>query len=166
MMSTSLRGLVTAAFLVCAAQASAHDYQLGPLSIDRPWARPTLGQVPNSAGYMTIRNDGAEADRLLEAESPVAAEVEVHESRVENGTVQMRPLEGGLELPPGQTVTLEPGGYHLMITGLKRPLRPGDHVPVDLLFEHGGTLQIEFLVQPLGAGQPMPGMDHGAKPAG
>ena len=74
--------------------------------------------------------------------------------------MRMRPVAGGLVIPPGQTVKLEPGGYHLMIIGPKQAFKVGDHIPATLRFEHAGSLKVEFYVEAASAasGQLMPGM--------
>jgi copper(I)-binding protein len=146
MNSISARAVALAALCFCCAlPAAARDYKLGPLTIEHPWARPTLpGQVVGGA-YLGIRNGGNAGDRLLGA-STAAARVEVHEMRMEGDVMRMREI-GSLELPAGKTVTLAPGGYHLMLMDLKSPLKAGDTIPIKLRFERAGEVEVLLQVQ-------------------
>lgn len=132
-------------------RAAAHGYKLGNLEIGHPWARATAETAPTGGAYMKIVNTGAVADRLVAARSPASRSVEIHEMKMEGTVMRMRELEKGLELPAGATVTLEPGGYHLMLIGLKGPLKQGTRVPVTLVFEKAGPLDIELAVTAMGA---------------
>ena len=149
--------------------ASAHDYKSGDLTIGHPWSRATLPNAPVAGGYMTITNTGNTADRLIGGSSPAAGGVEVHQMSMEGDIMKMRPVEGGLEIKPGETVTLKPGGYHLMLTKPAKRLMEGDHVPLTLTFERAGDLKVDLSVDkptatgPGGTDKPAAGdMDHGA----
>jgi periplasmic copper chaperone A len=146
MRSISMRAAALAALcLCCVLPAAALDYKLGPLTIEHPWARPTLpGQVVAGA-YLGIRNGGNAGDRLLGA-SMAAARVEVHEMRMEGDVMRMREI-GSLELPAGKTVTLAPGGYHLMLMDLKSPLKVGETIPIKLRFERAGEVDVVLQVE-------------------
>jgi periplasmic copper chaperone A len=98
------------------------------------------------AVFMTIANDGTEADTLLAAESAVASAVEIHETRDEGGVMQMRQLVDGLQVPAGETVALEPGGYHIMLIGLTADLVVGETFPLTLEFAQGGSVDVEVPV--------------------
>ena len=101
------------AFLVLLAgigTASAHSYKLGALEIGHPWARATPPTAPAGGGYLTIKNTGTTPDRLVEVRSPAAAAAQVHEMKMEGNVMRMRELAGGLEIAPGATVALAPGG--------------------------------------------------------
>jgi hypothetical protein len=115
---------------------------------------------------MTIINKGAEVDRLVAVAMPVAAKSEVHQMVMDNGVMSMRPVTGGLEIKPGQTVVLNPESFHLMLMGLKQPLTQGERVKATLEFAKAGKLDVQFVVESIGAQGPggaMPaGMDHGA----
>jgi hypothetical protein len=109
---------------------------------------------------MKITNSGPTSDRLIGGSSDVASKFEVHEMKMENGVAKMRPIKGGLEIKPGETVELKPGSFHVMLVGLKKPLASGDHVKGTLVFEKAGTVTVEYDVvamgsEPAGA---MPGM--------
>ena len=98
-----------------------------------------------------MKNTGATADRLLSASSPAAEAVQVHEMKMEGNVMRMREIAGGLEIPPGATVTLAPGGLHIMMMGLKAPFKQGDKVPVTLVFEKAGKIDVELAVVAMGA---------------
>lgn len=127
------------------------SYTLGPLVIEAPWARATPGGAQVAAGYVKVTNKGSQPDRLIGGTLPVAAAVEVHEMSMSAGVMKMRRLEQGLEIKPGQTVELKPGGYHIMFMGLREGLKEGQPVKGTLVFEKAGTIEIEYRVAPIGA---------------
>jgi hypothetical protein len=131
--------------------ALAHSYKLGSLEIGHPWARATPPTAPTGGGFLTITNKGTAADRLVSASSPAAASVQVHEMKMEGNVMRMRELANGLEIAPGATVTLAPGGLHMMMMGLKAPLKQGEKVPLTLVFEKAGTIDVEIAVEAMGA---------------
>jgi periplasmic copper chaperone A len=131
--------------------AQAHDYKLGTLEIGHPWARATPPTAPAGGGYLTITNTGTAPDRLVGIKSPAAATIQVHEMKMEGNVMRMREVEGGLEIPAGATVTLAPGGVHLMMMGLKAPLKQGERVPLTLVFEKAGSIDVELAVAAMGA---------------
>lgn len=116
---------------------------LAEISVKDAWVRLLPPSVTTTAGYMTLSSD--RPDRLTGVSSPAAAMVEIHESRMENGTMHMEEVNG-LDLMPAQPRQLKPGGYHLMIMGLKQPLTKDTRLPLTLLFEQAGeiTLQAEI----------------------
>ena len=137
--------------LVCADAAQARDYKLGTLEISQPWARATPPSAPAGGGFLKITNTGTSPDRPISARSPAADIVQVHEMKMDGSVMRMREVEKGLELPAGGSVTLAPGGYHLMMMGLKGPLKQGSTVPVTLVFEKAGTIDVELAVEAMGA---------------
>ena len=145
------RSLFTAPFLL-ALPASAQP--AGELTITRPWTR-AAGQNGTGAGFLGIGNAGRAADRLIGASAPIARVTEIHTHVREGDILRMRPVEA-IEIPAGQTVTLQPGGFHLMLIGLKEPLIQGQAVPVTLRFERVGEVPVMLAVQPAGARGPMP----------
>jgi len=157
------RVLVLAAALAIAAPAfgpapaRAHDYRAGDLAIAHPWARATTADV--GAGYLGITNGGSQPDRLLGATSPVARVVELHTMSMTAGVMRMRPV-AEIVIAPGATLQLRPGGLHMMIVGLSRPLRRGERVPVTLRFERAGSVAVELAVEAPGAQAPAAG-GHG-----
>ena len=118
------------------------------IQVGRAWARPAA-QGGNGAGYAVISNSGSEADKLTAVASPVAARVEIHETMVMNGQAMMHPRPGGLAIPAGGAASLKPGGLHLMMMGLKRPLKTGEHFPMVLTFQKAGKMTVDFVVQPM-----------------
>lgn len=139
---------LTAALLGFSATAVvAHDYKLGPIEITHPYARATPPNAPVSGGYMTIRNTGGEADRLIGGKAGFAKKVEIHEMSMENDVMKMRELPGGLEIPAGGEVELKPGGFHVMFIGLDGQLKDGETRAVTLTFEKAGSIDINFNVQ-------------------
>jgi periplasmic copper chaperone A len=124
---------------------------VGVPSIENAWAR-AAGAGTNSAVYLTIRNRGTGEEVLIGAQSDVAAAVEVHRTTMEGGVMRMQ-LAGNVSLPAGGTVVLEPGGLHVMLMGLHRPLSPGATMKVTLLFERAGSVEVQVPVRD--ATQPM-----------
>ncbi|HSZ53822.1 MAG TPA: copper chaperone PCu(A)C [Caulobacteraceae bacterium] len=127
--------------------AGAQGYKVGGLTIGHPWSRPTPPGAPTAVGYMTITNTGRAQDTLLGASTPTAASLELHQSSMAGGIMRMRAAPEGLTIAPGQTVKLQPGGYHLMFMGPKKPFAVGDHVPATLRFRRAGEMKVEFQVQ-------------------
>lgn len=135
--------------------AFAHDFKAGSLVIDHPWSRavPEGGKV--AGGYMTIRNEGVEADRLVSVRSGIAERVEIHEMKVDDkGVMTMRPLADGIELPAGGEVALAPGGYHVMFMQLSKRPAEGERFAGTLVFEKAGEVVVEFAVEAMGGGKP------------
>ena len=148
----ALAALIASPMLAPAAQAD--DYKLGPLQIDRPWTRATPGGAQTGGGFLNLVNTGGTPDRLVSARSPAADKVEIHEMKMEGSIMRMRELDKGLELPAGGTVELKPGGYHLMFMGLKAPFAAKSRVPLTLVFEKAGTIDVELDVEAMGGAQP------------
>ena len=149
-----------AAFGLAVTAASAGDYKAGSLDISDPWSRATPKGSSVAAGYMKIKNNGSTPDRLIGGSSDVAAKFEVHEMKIEDGVAKMRPVKGGLEIKPGETVELKPGSFHVMFVDLKKPLSAGDHFMATLAFENAGTVSVDYDVRAMGSepGGSMPGM--------
>lgn len=131
-----------------------HSQSNHPIVIDKPFSRATPGGAKVGAGYMTITNKAVEPDRLLSASSPVAERIEIHEMTTQGGVMKMRELPGGLPVGASKSISLAPGGNHLMLMGLKAPFKQGDKVPVTLTFERAGKVGVTLDVQGLGASQP------------
>jgi hypothetical protein len=158
------RCILGAAVLTClAASARADEVKAGDLVITQAWARATPGGAKTGGGYLTIENKGNSPDKLVGASTEAAGKVEVHQMAMDKGVMKMRPVEGGLTIAPGKTVKLAPGGLHLMMTGLKSPLKKGDQLPVTLQFEKAGKVQVTLDVQGVGAPGPSGNMGGGMK---
>jgi periplasmic copper chaperone A len=157
--------LLAAVLSLSGGGAAAATYTVGSIEIGTPWARATPKGASVGGAYMTITNRGAEADRLIGVSSPVANQIEVHQMAMDKGVMSMRPVPGGLEIKPGQTVVLNPESFHLMLIGLKQPLAQGAQVKATLEFAKAGKLDIEYVVESMGAQGPSgaapAGMDHG-----
>ncbi len=140
-----------------ASAAFAHGYEAGSLTIQHPWSRETAAGQAVGGGFMTIRNTGDREDRLVSGISPVAAEVQLHTMSVDGDVMRMRQIQGGIAIPAKGALELKPGSYHIMFTGLKRPLRQGERIPVTLHFQRAGNVTVQFAVQPIGSTGPMEG---------
>jgi periplasmic copper chaperone A len=158
---------VAAALALLALPAQSAEVMVGKLKISAPWARATPKGAPVGGGYLTITNMGSEPDRLVGGTASIAKAVEIHEMKMDNGVMKMRELANGLEIKPGKSVTLDPGGYHIMFVGLKQQLQKGQHVKATLQFAKAGKVDVDFTVEGIGAmhgggatggGGTMPGM--------
>lgn len=138
--------VVMAVALLASVPAAAHGYGKGDIQVRHPWARATPPGATVGAGYLEIRNNGRTADRLVGAVSPVAERVELHLTTRNGEVMKMREAQR-LDVPARQRLALRPGGPHLMLVGLKKPLAKGDRVPLTLRFERAGELTIELEVQ-------------------
>jgi periplasmic copper chaperone A len=121
------------------------------LRIEAPWARETAAGQRDGGGFMTIINDGATADQLVSASSPVSAEVQTHTVQMGNGMMRMRELPNGIPIPAAGRVELKPGSLHLMFIKLDHPLRAGEKVPVTLKFRVAGEKTVTFEVRSMAA---------------
>lgn len=153
--------LIAALLVVAAAPARAQEAKAGDLVITQAWSRATPGGAKIAGGYLTIENKGTSPDRLVGGSGDFAGKVEIHEMAMNNGVMTMRPLDKGLTIEPGKTVKLAPGGYHLMLMDLKKPLKQGEKVPLTLEFEKAGKVTLSLDVQGVGAQAPA-GADHPA----
>jgi copper(I)-binding protein len=136
-------------FAACAAMAAAavaEDFKAGPITIEQPWARPSLGDTTNSAAYMKIENSGDAPDRLLAVKTDAAETVMLHESRMEGDVMKMVHLPNGIEIPAHGSAELKPLGLHVMLMGLKKPLKAGDTLPLTLVFETQGEVAVKAKV--------------------
>ena len=139
------------ALLLLATPAAAHEFTAGPLTIEHPWSRATPPTAKVGAGFLEIVNAGDKPDRLIAVETEAAGRTELHLSVTVDGVMQMRPLPDGIEIPPQSTVTLAPGGLHIMFMELKAPLVEQQEIPAVLVFEQAGRVAVEFAVEALGA---------------
>jgi periplasmic copper chaperone A len=154
--------LVAAVFTVwMAVPAHADDVNGGSLKISAAWARATPKGASVGGGYLKITNTGTAPDRLMGGSTDVSNRFELHEMNMDNGVMKMRSVTQGLEIKPGQTVELKPSGYHIMFVGLKQQLEQGQHVKATLTFEKAGKVNVDFVVESIGAqtgSNAMPGM--------
>jgi copper(I)-binding protein len=131
---------------------------VGDLQIAGAFSRATLPNAPVAGAYFIVTNSGTADDRLIAVSTPVAGTAEIHQMQMEGDVMKMKALPDGLVIPAGGSVTLKPGGYHLMFMELKAPLVEGQSIPVTLTFEKAGKVEIEVLVDSPAAKGPM--MDH------
>lgn len=155
-------GLVAVAMLFTASPILADDshkgteasVMVGTLELSGPFTRATLPTAKVAAGFMSITNHGAEADRLVLAVSPGIPVVQLHEMRMEGDVMKMREKENGIEIPAGETVILKPGGLHIMFMQMTTSFVEGEEVSVTLTFEKAGTVDIMLPVGGLAARKP------------
>ena len=133
------------AVLGAAAPAQAHEEKTGDITISHPWSRPAA-QGQNGVIYLTIKNQGEVDDRLVAVGTPLAKKVELHRSTMEEGVHRMEKVDG-IVVPAGGTVTLAPGGLHVMLIGLKFMLMAEETFPVTLTFEHAGAITTGVAVE-------------------
>lgn len=171
-----LRAMVGAVALGMAAQVSAglaQDAKAPPkagsaspaeakgISIVAPWARATPGGAKVGAAFLEIQAVAGSDDKLISASSPVAQTVELHDHIREGSVVKMRRIEV-IAIGGGKSVTLKPGGLHLMLMDLKGPLNEGDKVELTLTFEKAGLIKVQAPVQKLGTMRAPAGEDGGS----
>lgn len=128
-------------------------FSAGDITVSGAFTRATLPEARVGAGYLTITNNGTAPDRLIAAKSDVSPTVELHEMSTEGGMMKMAEVEGGIEIPAGSTVSLAPGGLHIMFIGPNQPFNEGECVAATLTFEKAGELPIELNVGPTGASE-------------
>jgi periplasmic copper chaperone A len=133
-------------FVTVAASAQTSDVQ-----ITDAWARATPGGAQSAAAYVTVESTGG--DKLTGVSTPAAQKADIHSMTMNNGVMTMRQVDG-IDLPPGQKVTLKPGGYHIMMTGLAKPLEVGQSFPMTLNFAKAGAQQVTVTVEKIGAMAP------------
>jgi periplasmic copper chaperone A len=143
------RIIIAAAMVVFAGGAAlAQNYKVADIAVDHAWAPAmTEAKLTNSAAYMRLFDRGTEPDELISASSPVAGKVELHVFNVENGVYGMHRVIA-IRVSPGAAATvLEPGGAHVMLEGLKRPLKEGETFPLSLTFKKAGELNVDVKVE-------------------
>ncbi|MBK6707323.1 MAG: copper chaperone PCu(A)C [Sphingomonadales bacterium] len=155
MKSNHLYPLAGLALLALAAPVIAHSFSVGKIAIGHPWTRETAATQTVGGGFLTVRNNGKTADRLVSTTSPFATEVQMHSMSMDRGVMKMRQLKEGIAIAAGKTVELKPGGLHIMFIGLKKAFKKGAKIPATLKFERAGSVKVEFAVQPVGSTAPM-----------
>ncbi|MBF0269857.1 MAG: copper chaperone PCu(A)C [Alphaproteobacteria bacterium] len=143
------------AFCLAAMTANAHDYKLGDLTIQHPWARASAGMAGAGGAFFTIVNGGA-SDKLLKAEADVSKVVELH-THIKDGEVMRMRQVPDIDVAGGTETKLAPGGLHVMLIGLKAPLKEGQVFPMTLTFEKSGTVTVEVQVQGVASSTPSHG---------
>jgi periplasmic copper chaperone A len=157
--------LAIALLLIAIGVAVAHESSAKGVTVVHPWARATPGGADVGAAYLEVKAAAGHGDRLVGAKSPVARAVELHSHVMEGGIARMRHVDA-IAIPAGNSVVLKPSGYHLMLTGLKAPLKAGDLFKLTLVFEKAGPIEVEAMVEPIGATGPHDGPSgHAAEKA-
>ena len=158
-----LMGAFALLALVAGSVAAQHAVSADSVTVKDVWARATAGGATAGAAYATLSSAGGAGDRLVSALSPVAGKVELHTMSMEGDVMRMRQVPS-IDVNPGATVELKPGGLHIMLLDLKAPLKVGDTFPLTLMFEKSGAKTLEVQVRPIGAssGAPHGSMQHGA----
>lgn len=157
-----MRTLLTLAAATLLIVAASFAFAQGAsIQVEQPWARATPAGASTGAVYLTITNKSQEMDRLLSLSSDVADKLQIHEMKVVNGVMEMREVTGGVAVAANGSVELKPGSYHLMLMGLKKPLKASETIPLTLDFEKAGKVSITVPIRAMGAGHDdMPGMGH------
>lgn len=137
-----LVGLASLTLLALAGCAAGTPATGSAIVVEDAWARPSPMMAGNGAAYMVIRNTGNVDDALIGAASDVAETVELHETTMEGDMAGMHPVEA-IPVPAGGSVSLEPGGYHVMLIGLKQELQPGQTITLTLTFEKAGQITVQ-----------------------
>ncbi len=145
--------------ILAAQTAAAPQFRAGAIVVEAPWARATPAGAKVGGGYLTLRNAGAQPDRLVSFSSAASGRGELHEMTMAEGVMKMREI-AGIEIPAGGTVELKPGGLHLMFVDLKGRIAEGAPVKARLVFEKAGSVDVEFRVAPIGAAGPAEGHTH------
>lgn len=138
-----------------AMQMAQHD----GVSVEAPFARASAGPARNGAAYLTLKNAGGHADRLIGASTPAAERAELHTHIKDGDIMKMRQIEA-VDVPAGGMAMLEPGGDHVMLMGLKAPLKEGESFPLTLIFENAGEVTVDVAIGAVGAMEGHGGMSH------
>jgi copper(I)-binding protein len=149
LMAAKWLGAALLTALLCL-QAHGQEVKAGGITILTPWARATPGGAKVGGAYLEIKAAQGAADRLVAAKSPLAGKVEIHEHVHEGDVMKMRRVEG-VAVAGGQSVIFKPGGYHLMLMDLTHGLKQGEKLPLTLVFEKAGEVNVEATIAPIGA---------------
>ena len=144
-----LQFVMAVALTVGAVLAFTLNVKAGSLHVEKPFATASMGAGKTGAIYFMIMNETATTDRILSASTPAARKAEVHNHIMQDGIMKMRKIDG-LEVPAGEHVMFKPGGFHLMLFGLEKPLKVGESIDVELVFEQAGSIKITVPVKPHG----------------
>ena len=143
---TRFRQLCTALLCLTALVAvatRANDFAVGDLHILQPWSQELPPNAPTVAVYLTLDNQGMNADRLLSVDTPIAGQAQIHAHVDQDGMMKMQEVDSGISLAPGARVSLAPMGYHIMLMQLNGPLRDGQYFPLVLHFEKAGDVSVD-----------------------
>jgi periplasmic copper chaperone A len=150
--------LALGASVIIGFSSAAAVAQSSDVAITAAWARAMPGGAQTAAAYVTVTSPSD--DRLTGVSTPAAQEAQLHSMSMTNGVMQMRPVDG-VDLPAGKEVTLKPGGYHIMLMGLAKPLTEGQSFPMTLTFAKAGAKEVTVSVEKIGAMGPAGGAPSG-----
>lgn len=151
-MSRTLLTIAATLLLAGTAAAQAPAVSVTPVvSVTNAWARATPGGAEAGAAYLTI--ESPTGDRLTALSTPVANKADLHTMSMDDNIMRMRPL-ADIDIPAGKSVTLQPGGTHIMLMGLKAPLKAGQSFPLTLQFDKAGRQEVTVSVEKAGAMAP------------
>lgn len=146
-----LIGVVCVVGMVALAAAAAADP--AGITVEQSWARASAPGSKTAAAYMTVINNSGVADRLVGASTPVANRAQFHIENDDNGVMRMREVSA-IDIEPGARFSFKPGGTHVMLVGVKEPLREGETLPLTLDFEKAGKIQVNIPIGKPGAMRP------------
>lgn len=129
----------------------ARSGQVASIAVVHPYARATAPGQPNGGAYLTLDNRGGANDRLVSASTEVCQSAQLHAMKMDGDVMRMRHVDA-IDVPAGQTLVLRPGGLHIMLVGLKSPLKIGDSFPMTLRFEKAGEVTVRVAVRAADAG--------------
>ena len=130
-----------------------YSHSADKVEITKAWLRATPPSAMAAGGYLVITNNTDRDDTLVGVEFSQAGKSEIHEMKISDGVMTMRPLKQGITIAAGESVSLRPGGFHLMFMGMKSQLKDGQNYQVKLTFNHSGVMEIDFLVLSMGKGK-------------
>lgn len=157
--SRRIAALSLALGLACAASGA---LAAGNIAVGHAYARATVPGQPSAGAYISIENKGKEADTLKSISTPVAKSAEVHTMAMDGDVMKMREA-GSIDIKPSEKIAMTPGnGYHIMLMGLSKPLKSGDHFPMTLTFAKAGKVEVNVEVEAMNAGNGNNGSDMGS----
>ncbi len=133
--------------LVSLCSAGGADAAEAGIAIDDPWVRPTFGKAMTTAGYLTLTDTSGKGDTLMSVEAKDGGKADIHDTETAGDVMKMRARDN-VPIPPGSRIVLRPGGLHIMVSGLTRPLRAGETFPMTLRFARQGAVIVNFAVRP------------------
>ncbi len=146
--------------LVFVSAVQAHDFKLGDIQIDHPFARASMPGQTSAGAYFGLENNGKTNDRLVKVESGNASSVEIHSMELTNNVMKMREV-GSIDLSAGSKISMKPGGgYHIMLIGLAHQLKKGEQFPLTLYFEKAGKIEVSVHVEANGQADSTAKHDH------
>ena len=140
------RILFSSLLVLSGSAALAADYQIGGLTVSDPWSRALPPNAPAGAAYFTVKNNGQAEDRLIGAESAIAGKAELHTHIKAGEMMRMQRVES-VAVPASGEAAFAPGGNHVMLIGLQRPLVAGERFPLTLQFEKAGKIEVEVQIR-------------------